>query len=324
MTRPLRIAFLGGVPPSLGGGGLEVQIDRTASALSARGDAVFYVARESSALEFDVLHAFGAEPDVWHALGHWRRSEAPLIVSPVTVTGSRAEELLVRIGAWTPVRSLAQRMRAEVVRKADVVIALTEHEAALMRALGARRVEVVSNGVDVEIASADAALPDLPEEFALLLGTVSRRKHQAEAVAALGASAVVAGGFEGTPQERGRFEATVAEAGARWLGEVDAITAHALLRRARALAHMSRAETQPLVMLEALAHGTPVVATPLPAARELAALHPGWVRIVGGPSELPASLATLTVPPGPPPEVPSWADVAIRLEEIYRSVSTRS
>ena len=324
VTSPLRIALLGGIPPSLGGGGLEVQMDRTAAALSARGHVVFHVARESSARDFDVLHAFSAEPDVWHALQHWRRSRAPLVLSPVTVTGSRAGERLLRIGARVPVQSLAQRMRAEVVRKADVVVVLTEHEAALMRALGAGRIEVVSNGADIEAPGKETALPSLPEDFVLLLGTVNRRKRQAAAVAALGATAVVAGGFEGTPQERKRFEATIADAGARWLGEVDPVTAHVLLRRARVLAQMSSAETQPLAMLEALAHGTPVVATPLPATRELAARHPGWVRIVGGPSELPAALETLATPPGPPPAIPSWADIAVNLDEIYRSVRTRS
>lgn len=322
MTSPLRIALLGGIPPSLGGGGLEVQMDRTASALRLRDHGVFHVARESAAREFDLLHAFGAEPDVWHALQHWRRSPAPLVVSAVTVTGSRAEEQLLRIAARIPLRSLAQRMRAEVLRAADVVVALTEHEAALLHALGARRIEVVPNGVDVVGRSEDTNLPSLPDGFVLLLGTVNRRKRQAEAVAALGGSAVIAGGFEGTPQERARFEATVAAAGARWLGEVDAVTAHELLRRARALVHVSGAETQPLVMLEALAYGTPVVATLLPAARELAARHPGWVRIVASPSELPGAIEVLATPPGPPPAIPSWADIATRLEEIYRSVST--
>jgi glycosyltransferase involved in cell wall biosynthesis len=322
MTSPLRIALLGGIPPSLGGGGLEVQMDRTASALRLRDHDVFHVARESAAREFDLLHAFGAEPDVWQALQHWRRSPAPLVVSAVTVTGSRAEEQLLRIGARIPLRSLAQRMRAEVLRAADVVVALTEHEAALLHALGARRIEVVPNGVDVVGRREGTNLPSLPDGFVLLLGTVNRRKRQAEAVAALGGSAVIAGGFEGTPQERARFEATVAAAGAEWLGEVDAVTAHDLLRRARALVHMSGAETQPLVMLEALAYGTPVVATRLPAARELAARHPGWVRIVASPSELPGAIEVLATPPGPPPAIPSWADVATRLEEIYRSVST--
>jgi glycosyltransferase involved in cell wall biosynthesis len=322
MTSHLRIALLGGIPPSLGGGGLEAQMERTADALRLRGHDVFYVAREPAAREFDLLHAFGAEPDVWQALQHWRRSPAPLVVSAVTVTGARAEERLLKIGARIPLRSLAQRMRAEVLRAADVVVALTGHEAALVRALGARRIEVVSNGVDVPGGDQDVTPPGLPDGFVLLLGTVSRRKRQAQAVAALGGAAVIAGGFDGTPQERSGFEATVAAAGARWLGEVDAMTAHGLLAAARALVHVSGAEAQPLVVLEAIAHGTPVVATPLPAARELAARHPGWVRIVASTSELPGAIEVLATPLGPPPAIPSWTDVATRLEEIYRSVST--
>jgi glycosyltransferase involved in cell wall biosynthesis len=318
----LRVAFMGGVPASLGGGGLELQMQRTAQALQRGGVEVFAAAAEPEPRPFDVLHAFGSEPDVWHALHHWRRNPAPLVLSPVIVAAPGAQERLLRLSARLPLASLSPRMRSLVVRRADASVALTAHEARLLRALGARRVEVIPNGV--EPPGPDAPLPDgLPEGYVLLLGAVSARKRQADTVRALGAAGlpvVVAGGFDGTPAERRRFEAAVVEAGARWTGEVDPPVARTLLRRARALVHLSRAEGQSLAVVEALAEGTPVIATPLPANAELAARHPAHVRLVEGEGEVAGALTALERARGPAPSVPTWDDVAAALQGVYRSV----
>jgi glycosyltransferase involved in cell wall biosynthesis len=286
-----RIALLGGVPSSLGGGGLEVQVDRTRRALAARGLSVFHVALAAKPQPFDVLHAFGAEPDVWHFLGHWRRNPAPLVVSPVVVAAPGFEERAQLLAARIPLRSLAPRMRAEVVRRADVCVALTASEAAFLRRLGARRVEVIPNGVDPAVS---AAAPPLPDRFALLLGTVSARKRQREIVDALRGSipVVVAGGFEGGEAERSAFAAAVEATGGAWLGEVPPEVARAVVRRA----------------------------SPRPAQRELAAAHPGWVRLAATPAEVPAALTTLSGERGPAPEIPTWDDVAARLETVYASL----
>jgi glycosyltransferase involved in cell wall biosynthesis len=319
------VAVAGGVAPSLGGGGLELQAERTAEALSRAGAEVFHVEREGVPRAFELLHAFGSEPDVWHALTHWRRNPAPLVVSPVVVAAPGFEERLVRLAARVPLPSLAQRMRAEVVRRADLAVALTEGEARLLRALGARRVEVVPNGV-TPVSHDDAAdldALDLPDPYVLLLGTVSARKRQGDTVDALaGASdrVVVAGGFDGSEAERAAFAARVDAAGGTWVGEVAPAVARALVRRARALVHLSTAEGQSLAVIEALAEGTPVVASPLPANRELAARHPGWLELVDGPDQLPGALAALRRDPGPPPAIPTWDDVAARLLALYREL----
>lgn len=318
----LHVAFLGGVPASLGGGGLELQMQRTAQALERRGVAVFAVAAEPAPRPFDLLHAFGSEPDVWHALHHWRRNPAPLVVSPVVVAAPGAQERLLRLSARLPLASLAPRMRSVVVRRADAVVALTDHEARVLRALGAEHLEVVPNAVDP--AGPDAPLSaGLPADYVLLLGAVSARKRQADTVRALGAAgltAVIAGGFDGTPAERAQFETAVARAGAHWTGEVEPAVARTLLRHARALVHLSRAEGQSLAVVEALAEGTPVIATPLPANAELAARYPAHVRLVDGPGEVAAAVTSLPREPGAPPSIPTWDDVAGALEGVYRAV----
>ena len=60
----------------------------------------------------------------------------------------------------------------------------------------------------------------------------------------------------------------------------------------------------------------------IPSHRELAAAHPGWVRLAGGPEEVRGLVEELRAQPpaGPPPRIPSWDDVAQQLEALYRSL----
>lgn len=318
--------MLGGVPPTLGGGGLETQARETTAALTARGHDVFFAAREPEPRPFDLLHCFGAEPDTWQWLTHWHRNPAPLVVSPVLVVPPGRAELVQKLAARAPLRSWGPRMRADVLRRADLVVAQTAHEAQLMPQLGARRVVEVGNGVNRdEIATAsDAPRPErAPNDgYVLLLGHVSARKRQAETVASLtGLPTVVAGGFSGTPAERANFEATLDEHGeAVWLGEVtDRSEVLALVRGARALVHLSQAEGQSLALLEALALGTPVVVSKLPANEELASRYPGYVTFAGSPETVTAALPHGDRPM--PARIPSWADVAAELERHYRALA---
>jgi glycosyltransferase involved in cell wall biosynthesis len=319
-SAPLRIALLGGVPPSLGGGGLEVQLEQTRAALERAGHDAFAAARPATPRPFDVLHAIGAELDVCQHLAHWRRNPAPLVVSPVLVVPP-GRERRERLAARLPLASFGPRMRADLLARADLVVALTEHERALAAQLGARRVAVVGNGVaPVPPATPPPGTP--APGYALLLGTVTARKRQADAVRALaGTPTVVAGGLEGSPAERRDFEAALRETGAVWLGEVaDPGAVRGLLAGAGALVHVSRAEGQALVLLEALSEGTPVVVSDLPAHRELAAAHPAHVRLVGGLGELRAAIAALGPRPASRPAIPTWDDVAAELVALYRSL----
>lgn len=321
---PLRVAVLGGVPPVLGGGGLETQARRTAEALSARGHEVFFAAREPEPRPFDLLHCFGAEPDTWQWLSHWHRNPAPLVVSPVLVVPPGTAEQIQRLAARTPLKSWGPRMRADVLRRADLVVAQTGHEAHLLHDLGASTMVEIGNGVDrAEIdAAADAppptGTPDRP--YVLLLGNISARKRQADTVRALsGVPVVLAGGFTGSDAERQDFEAALAGHGdATWLGELtDRPAVLSLVRGARALVHLSEAEGQSLALLEALALGTPVVVSRLPANEELAARHPGHVTFAESIGAVRAALPEADDRPAPAP-VQSWDDVAAQLEPHYR------
>jgi glycosyltransferase involved in cell wall biosynthesis len=324
-TSPLRIALLGGVPPSLGGGGLEVQVRRTGAALRRLGLEVFDVASEPEPRPFEVLHAFSSGPDVHFALEHWRRSPAPLVVSPVIVVAPGAPERRQRIGARLPLPAFGPRERRGLLRRAAAAIALTEHEAWLIRDVagrGAPPVTVIGNGVD-PVPAAEPP-PGLAAGFAVLVGTVSARKRQAETVGALGAAgvpAVVVGGHEGGAGEQAAFRGGVEATGGRWLGELDEAATRAVVRRARALVHLSGAEGQSLAVLEALAEGTPAIVSPLPSNRELARDHPGAVRLCAEPAEVGAALAALPAGSRPAPRpIPTWDAVAARIAHVYRDV----
>lgn len=324
---PLRIAVLGGVPPSLGGGGLEIQIERTAAALERAGHEVLRVAREAEPRSFDVLHAFGGERDVWHPLAHWRRNPAPLVVSPVVVVAPGLAERRLRVSSRLPLPAFGPRHRVEILRRADALVALTKHERRLLLAIagrGAAPVTVIGNGVDPPAApGADLGSLRLPEGYVLLLGGISPRKRQADAIAALrgsGVPAVVAGGVEGGPRERVAWERHVEASGALWLGEIDdRAVVSSLLSYAKALVHLSGAEGQSLAVLEAIAAGTPALVRPIPAHRELATAHPRHVVLVEDADALPEALAGLRRPGGPA-RIPTWDDVAAALSALYRRV----
>ncbi len=324
-TSPLRIAFLGGVPPSLGGGGLEVQVRRTAEALAHRGVDVFRVEREPEPRAFDLLHAFSSGPDVhFFAVEHWRRNPAPLVLSPVIVVAEGVPERRQRIGSRLPIPAFGPRLRRELLHRADAAIALTEREAGLIRAFagrGAPPVTIIGNGVE-PVPDVDPPAP-LPEDFAVLVGTVSARKRQAETVAALGAAGVpvvVVGGHEGERAQRVAFERQVAATGGRWVGELDEAATRAVIRRARALVHLSSAEGQSLAVLEAVDAGTPAVVSPLPSNRELATTYGRAIRLCPSPDAVGAAVAALPAARPASGGVPTWDDVAARLEAVYRDV----
>jgi glycosyltransferase involved in cell wall biosynthesis len=297
-------------------------MDRTRSALEALGHTVFHVHEPGPARPFDLLHAFGIEPDLWQLLAHWRLNPAPLVVSPVLVVAPGAPERRYRLAARVPLADFGPRMKVDVLRRAAAAVALTEGEGRLLgRLAGADGppIEVIGNGVDPPSRSRPPAGLELPGQFVLLVGGVSERKRQRRAIEALaggGYGVVVAGGFDGSDEERALWDAAVDRTGTIWLGEVTRETVASLLGEAHALVHLSSAEGQSLAVLEALAAGTPVVAGALPANRELAARYPALVRIARSEADLGAALGSVSR--GRPADLPSWEDVAARLEGVYR------
>lgn len=329
MTLPLEIRFAGGMPPALGGGGMELQMQRTAEGLERLGHSVARIEAEPAGARFDVLHAFHAEAWLTSVLPHWKHNRAPLVVSPVLTVRPGFEQLTMRVARRLPGLHTSARQRSDVLRAADAIVALSEYERELLVSdLGAPagRVQVIANGVtpfeQARLPALPHGVPDAP--FALMLGNVSSRKRQAEVLAAAGASLpfVIAGGFEGTEGERRAWGEALERHGAVWLGEVsDQPTVRALEAAATALVLFSAAEGQSLALLECLAVGTPVVVSDIPSHHELAERFPEHVSVVGQAAEIGPRLELLRARSAPAPaRLPTWDDVARELQDVYAGV----
>jgi glycosyltransferase involved in cell wall biosynthesis len=330
----LRVGILGGVPAVLGGGGLEIQAARTATALRERGHDVRDVQRAEADWPPDVLHVFGHTADVGHFLHHWRRHPARLVVSPVVVVPP-GREWRLKLGTRLPIPAFEPRVLRALVERADSLIALTRWESELLAGIGGTRsapIAVIGNGVERPPELPDRAVlarelgAELPDRYAIVVGAVSERKRQAAIARALAGTLplVVVGGWDGPERGRQRFVDLVRATGGVWLGELsDRTTVLGLVAAADALIHLSDAEGQSLAVLEGLALGTPCLLSDLPQQRELALRWPGAVTIVERDEQLAGALDRARMDDLGPvePPIPSWDDVAAAVEAVYDSIA---
>jgi glycosyltransferase involved in cell wall biosynthesis len=169
------------------------------------------------------------------------------------------------------------------VRRADRVLAVSERTRRdLLEVYGLRpeRVAVTPNGVDPIFAPGDGH-----DSYALFVGAIQRRKDPlaaADAAQAAGLRLVAVG-----PRKDERLARELEERGADVRGYLPKESLAALYRRAACLVLPTRYEGFGLPVLEAMASGTPVVASPDPAVREVAA----DAAVYAPPGELAAAIA---------------------------------
>lgn len=324
----MSIGFLGGLPPLLGGGGVDDQMRRTKIALEGLGHQVVHVDRTMDTdYEVQVLHAFAATANVWFYLSFQTRSTMPVVLSPISLNARAWNRGLtpllsrVRLGYRSTLN-----MTRELCLGAAELVALTEHERGQLRALGAdaARISVIPNGSDADTEHGPRSRPARVDAPLLMVGAIQARKRQAAVVRALpDHDLVIAGALMCSAAEQAEWTQLLSQRPrATWVGHVsDRARLLDLYAAARAVILLSRGEGQSLAVLDALALGVPVVLSDLAGHRELAARFPSLVVIVRTVDELRSALGAL--PPRAdqrPAGLATWSDVGGRLAEPYRGL----
>jgi glycosyltransferase involved in cell wall biosynthesis len=189
------------------------------------------------------------------------RSSCPVVVTVHDVSFARDPSLM----GWKD-RMVFGRVVPRAVRKAERVLTVSERTKADISELygvPAERIVVTPNGVDA-VFSPGSGMRD----YVLSVGAIQRRKNQLAALAAAtsaGLPLVVVG-----PEKDATLADELRRRGARLEGYVETERLADLYRGAACLVQSSRYEGFGLPVLEAMASGTPVVAVPDPALREVA------------------------------------------------------
>jgi glycosyltransferase involved in cell wall biosynthesis len=211
----------------------------------------------------------GFRPDVVHL-----HSTFAGLAGAVGLGGSRPR-------IYTPhglasIRSGAGRMHRladrVIVGRCDLVCAVSESEAAIARTLGARRVEVIPNGLPELDPGRIPAPRDRPRPLVCGAGRIGPARPPEAAARILGALAEVAA-VEWIGASPAGEDAPLRAAGVPvtgWLAHAEALDR---LAQATALLHWSAWDAQPLAVLEAMARDVVVVASDIPANRELLGLR---------------------------------------------------
>jgi glycosyltransferase involved in cell wall biosynthesis len=264
------IDALPGVAPEielvqLGDGGFTGRGSARQKVAALRQDVAWYgdgLARAARQVRADVLHC--------------PTFRAPLRRAGLPVVATVHDLAVLREPGWFPVwsRSYGRHLMPRAVRLANRVVCVSEataRDVSGLLAVPPTRVRIVPNGIDARFSEPPSPSP-VDGPYILFVGTPEPRKNLARL---LGAVALLAA--ERRPERlvlAGADGWGAVELPARerivLLGRVDDDTLRNLLAGARCVAYPSLWEGFGLVAGEALAAGTPVVCSEIPALREVA------------------------------------------------------
>jgi len=302
--RRLRIAIIVPLLPPEHHGGAELQADRMARELARRGHDVHIVARAQRgrtrhelrdgvhvhrrpvvplpAVRLGVDVALGGmqvarlRPDVVLCYmtmnsGLVGAMAAALCGAPFVVWQRVESESLLHAPRWERRLAFAihKRATAQWLQAESFVGSMQREYAAAGRAADwpriAARVRVLGNGIDLPASS---SLTPPPRQF-LFVGRLVEQKDLGTLIDAVRAVPEAECVLVGDGPLRAGLESRARGAAVRFLGAQPHDRIPALLAASRALVLCSRWEGVPNVVLEALAHGRPVIATPVGAVADL-------------------------------------------------------
>jgi len=255
------------------------------------------------------------------ALGHFQYALPLVLPCPAVVTihdlsFERQPELMGRKD-----RLVFRRVVPRAARKAKRVLTVSERTRRDLRELYGvpdEKIVVTPNGVDPAFSPSDTVSQG---SYVLAVGAVQERKNPLAALAAAEAAGlplVVAG-----PAKDVALARELERRGARVTGYVGQRELAELYRGAACLVQASRYEGFGLPVLEAMASGTPVVAVPEPALREVAADAAVWAEerdLGAGIARALAERERLVAAGLERVKLFSWAASARRTLEVYREV----
>ncbi len=280
----------------------------------------WYLRRHGARYDLVHAHSYHAFPALFAALAGCR----PLVFTPHYHGGGHTP---LGRALHLPYRALGAMM----LKRADTIICVSHSEAALLLRhfpAAADRVTVIPNGVDV---TAIRGAQPVPGQQTLIL-SAGRLAAYKGVDRVLGALARLDDRFElcviGEGPARAELEAIAArlglEARVHFLGQVDQGSLYRWYRTATIYASLSSQEAFGMTLLEALAGGAGVIASDIPAHREV--LHmagpdrAALVPLRAASAEVAAAMQAMADnPPGTreEPDIRSWDDVVQQTLMVY-------
>jgi glycosyltransferase involved in cell wall biosynthesis len=334
----MKILFDHQLPFSLAHGGLQIQIERTKSALENTGIEVEYMRWWDDQQKGDIIHFFGrANPshvDFAHAKGmRYVMSELLTGQGSRSRTQLKMQSLLEHfLHASVPPAFLAN-FRWDAYTKVDACVLLTQWEAEVVQILFGppqHRVHVVPNGVEEHFFAWGNSNSSLRGEELVCTATITERKRVLELAEAASAARVplrILGNPYGQndPYFR-RFMDLVRAAPTfvRYSGAVnDRRELAQIYKKARGFVLLSTMESLSLSALEAAASGCPLLLSDLPWARGTFGDKASYCPVTLSPKATAVRLRDFykEAPTLPVPSPPcGWDAVATQLGRIYHQV----
>ena len=275
----------------------------------------------SHSTEFDLVHVHGWHDSLAMIVAQAWRGPYVFTLHSHAATATRFRGV---------VHHLYRPVGLHAVRRASRVVCVSDHERIrwALRVPEAANWEVISNGVDRTGLQAAAAKIEAIPGHLVSVGRVEQYKRIDLTIRALvslpNARLTIVGSGPAEPELKAIAQDNGVHDRVWFAGALLEEHLQHLLASASVLISMSELEAQGLACLEAMAIGIPVVASDIPAHRDLATMAPEAICLVNlnsAAADLPVAITeALQRQRRPIAAVPDWADVAASLATLYQHV----